>query len=211
MEENKGFVAFFKTNFDAISKLFLNHVAMCVFGMVVSLATKMLNDKVFNDPSAEPSTSFGVLGYIMCGVGVLMYLCLIYVCMWEKGASDKIKIDGGRLKRNNFKGILFWLVANSIVIFMVLNTIILAIIFNATGGANESVNTIYWIVSMFTMIGNGMYFPILYHFLNFNLGWLFFVVLIPGAIVAPLSYISGIKGHKCIFPEPRKEQNRKVR
>lgn len=207
MEENKGFSAFFKTNFDAISKLFLNHVAMCVFGIVVALATKMLNENVFGGDK----NNFGVLGYVMCGVGVLMYLCLIYVCMWEKGASDKIKIDGGRLKKNNFKGLLFWLVANSIVIFMVINTIILAIIFNATNGANESVNTIYWIVSMFTMIGNGMFFPLLFHFINWRIGWLFFVVLIPGAVVAWLSYISGIKGHKCIFPEPRKEQNRKVR
>ena len=126
MEENKGFVAFFKSNFDAISKLFLNHVAMCVFGMVVSLATKLLNDKVFTNPGEEPAPGFGVLGYVMCGVGILMYLCLIYVCMWEKGAADKIKIDGGRLNKNNARGILFWLIANSINIFMVLNLVIIA-------------------------------------------------------------------------------------
>ena len=206
MEENKGFGAFFKTNFDAISKLFLNHVAMCVFGMVVALATKMLNDNVFGGNKG----SFGVLGYVMCGVAILLYLCLIYVCMWEKGASDKIKIDGGRLKKNNFKGLLFWLVANSIDIFFVLNLVVISILFMATGGENVAINTMHGIVGMFTMIGNGMYYPVLWHLFG-NLSWLFFIVLIPGAIVAWLSYISGIKGHKCIFPEPRKEQNRKVR
>ena len=210
VKENKGFVAFFKSNFDAISKLFLNHVAMCVFGMVVSLATKLLNDKVFTNPGEEPAPGFGVLGYVMCGVGILMYLCLIYVCMWEKGAADKIKIDGGRLNKNNARGILFWLIANSINIFMVLNLVIVAILFTATGGENVTINTIHGILGMFTMIGNGMYYPILWHLFG-NLSWLFFIVLIPGAIVAWLSYISGVKGHKCIFPEPKKEQNRMVR
>ncbi len=199
MEENKGFSAFFKTNFDAISKLFLNHIAMCVFGIVVALATKMLNDNVFKGPE----NSFGVLGYIMCGVGVLLYLCLIYVCMWEKGASDKIKIDGGRLKRNSFKGLLFWLVANSINIFLILNLTVVALI-------GEVAKEAHAIIGLITMLLNGMYYPILWHFFG-NLSWLFFVVLIPGAIVATLSYISGIKGHKCIFPEPKKEQNRKMR
>ncbi|MBO5339123.1 MAG: hypothetical protein J6A96_05425 [Clostridia bacterium] len=199
MEENKGFVAFFRNNFDIISKLFLNHIAMCVFGLVVSLATKLLNDKVFKGSE----NSFGVLGYIMCGVGVLLYLCLIYVAMWEKGASDKIKIDGGRLAKNNFKGLLFWLVANSIDIFLILNLTIVALI-------GDVAKEMHAVVGLISMLYNGMYYPILWHFFG-KLSWLFFVVLIPGAIVATLSYISALKGHKCIFPEPKGERNRKMR
>ena len=194
MEENKGFIGFFKSNFDAISKLFLNHIAMCVFGMVVSLATKLLNDKVFKGPA----NSFGVIGYI----GILLYMCLIYVCMWEKGASDRIKIVGGRMEKNNFKGLLFWLIANSVNIFLILNLTIVALI-------GEIANEAHAILALISMLVNGMYYPILWHLFG-KFSWLFFIVLIPGAIVAWLSYISGIKGHKCIFPEPKKEQNRKM-
>lgn len=205
MKENKGFGAFFKTNFDAISKLFLNHVAMCVFGIVVSIATMMLNVEAFGGSKGN----FGVLGYIMCGVGIILYLGLIYVCMWEKGASDKIKIDGGRLKKNNYKGLLFWLVANAIDIFIVLNAIILSLI-EKGAGENGVLGTFYGITGMASMLYNGMYYPILYHLFG-RFTWLFFIVFIPGAIVAWLSYISGIKGHRCIFPEPKKEQSRKTR
>ena len=53
MEENKGFAAFLKSNFDAISKLFLNHIAMCVFSMVVILAIQMLTEKITKNEDAK--------------------------------------------------------------------------------------------------------------------------------------------------------------
>lgn len=199
MEENKGFGAFFKTNFDAISKLFLNHVAMCVFSMVVILAVQMITEQAKDDSTIK----MGVPAYIAGGFAILFYLCLIYVCMWEKGAADKIKIDGGRLKKNYFKGLLFWLVANSINIFILVNVAILSFI--------PVANNIHGIFSIIAMFCNAMYMPEFSLFGNLNMTSLFLVTLIPGAVVAWLSYISGIKGHKCIFPEPRKEQNRKVR
>lgn len=199
MEENKGFSAFFKTNFDAISRLFLNHIAMCVFSMVVILAIQMLTEQITQNEDVK----MGVPAYIAGGFAILFYMCLIYVCMWEKGASDKIKIDGGRLKRNNFKGLLFWLVANSINIFILINVAILSFI--------PSANNIHGIFSIVAMFYNAMYMPEFALFGNLNITALFLVALLPGAIVATLSYISGIKGHKCIFPEPKKEQNRKTR
>ena len=82
---------------------------MCVFGLVVVLAVQMLTEQLKGDKEIP----LGVPAYIACGVAILVYLGLIYVCMWEKGASDRIKILGGRMKRNNFKGLLLWLVANS--------------------------------------------------------------------------------------------------
>ncbi|MBQ8545752.1 MAG: hypothetical protein IJ437_02295 [Clostridia bacterium] len=197
-EESKGFGAFFSKNFDIISKLFVYHIAMCVFGLVVSIAVEMVAIQFSGD---NDITTLSVFTYIAAAFGALVYLGLIYVCMWEKGASDRIKIVGGRMKENNFKGLLFWLIANSINIFIILNVFILSFI--------PSAGNVHGVLSIVTMFYNAMYLPELVAMSNIT--WLYFVVLIPGAVMAMVSYILGIKGFKCIFPEPKSERNRKLK
>ena len=197
-EEKKGFGAFFSKNFDAISKLFVYHIAMCVFGLVVSIAVEMIAMQFGGDSDV---TSLSIFTYIVAALGALLYLALIYVCMWEKGASDRIKIVGGRMKENKFKGLLFWLVANSINILIILIVTILSFI--------PPAGNVHGIFSIITMFYNAMYLPELVALSNFT--WLYFVVLIPGAVMAFVSYILGIKGFRCIFPEPKREQDRKLK
>ncbi len=201
MDENEnksGFGAFFKNNMDGISKLFVNHIAMCIFGLVVSIALEMLATQIRGE-----SETLSVVTYIAGGLGALVYLGLVYVCMWEKGASDKIKIDGGRLKRNNLKGLLMWLIANSINIFLLVNIAILSFIPQA--------QDTHGILTIAGLYYNAMYYPFLWVFSNIEITSLYLVALIPGALVATLSYLSGVSGQRCIFPEPKKEQNRKLR
>ena len=147
-EENKGFGAFFSKNFDIISKLFVYHIAMCVFGLVVSIAVEMIAMQFGGDSDV---TSLSVFTYIAAGFGALVYLGLIYVCMWEKGASDRIKIVGGRMKENKLKGLLFWLIANSINIFIIVNVAILHFI--------PPAGNVHGILSIVTMFYNAMYLP----------------------------------------------------
>ena len=196
-EEKKGFFAFLSKNFDAISKLFVYHIAMCVFGLVVVLAVQILTEQLKGDKEIP----LGVPAYIACGVAILVYLGLIYVCMWEKGASDRIKILGGRMKRNNFKGLLLWLVANSVDVLIILCVMILSFI-----PAAEGVHAVF---SLISLLLNAMYLPILT--VTSNISWIYFIVLIPGAVMALISYILGVSGYKCIFPEPKGEKNRKLK
>lgn len=196
-EEKKGFGAFLSKNFDAISKLFVYHIAMCVFGLVVVLAVQMLTEQLKGDREIP----LGIPAYIASVVAILVYLGLIYVCMWEKGASDRIKILGGRMKRNNFKGLLFWLVANSIDILIIFCVTILSFIPKAEGAHS--------IFLLGSLLLNAMYQPILVAISNIS--WLYFIVLIPGAVMALVSYILGVSGYKCIFPEPKGERNRKLK
>ena len=95
MDENEK-SGFFKSNLDGISKLFVYHIAMCVFGIVVVLAVQMITEHITGDRDMP----LGIPAYIAAGFAVIVYCGLIYVAMWEKGASDKIKIDGGRQKKN---------------------------------------------------------------------------------------------------------------
>ena len=225
--EERGFKAFFSANSDSMVKLFVYHVAMCIFGLVVALALEMVaaqidggthfckdcdtfyeladlgDDLLCKTCGNETSVKLSVATYVAGGFGALVYLGLIYVCMWEKGAKDKIKIDGGRLERNNFKGLLIWLVSNSVFIFILLNIAILSLI-----PAAENVHGILTIIGLYT---NAMYYAFLWLFSYIDVTALYLVVLIPGALVASLSYYSGVKGDKCIFPEPKHERNRMTR
>ena len=201
MEENEkkgGLIGFFKENPDSITKLFVYHIAMCIFGLVVSIAIEMLATQI-NGEKEMLSIATVIAGIF----GALVYLGLIYVCMWEKGSSDKIKIDGGRLKRNNFKGILMWLIANSVFILILHVIAILSFI-----PPLEGVHRISAIIGLYT---NAMYYPFLWFFSYYNITALYLVALIPGAFVATLSYLSGVRGEKCLFPEPKRERNRKTR
>lgn len=230
MDENESksrFGAFLKNNFDGISKLFVYHIAMCLFGLIVCLAIEMVAtqidggthqcqncdtfyeisevDENFNCKvcGEKTTTKMSIATYIAGGIGALIYFGLMYVCMWEKGASDKIKIDGGRQKRNNFKGLLMWLVASAINIFLLVNIAILSFIPQA-----ENTHGILAIIGLYY---NAMYYPFLWVFSKIEITSLYLVALIPGAIVATLSYLAGVSGKKCLFPEPKGERNRKVR
>ena len=226
--EERGFKGFLSANSDSMVKLFVYHVAMCIFGLVVALALEMVAAQIDGGthlclecdtyyevsellgeellcPNCQNETSvkLSVATYVAGAFGAIVYLGLIYVCMWEKGAKDKIKIDGGRLERNNFKGLLIWLVANSVIIFILLNIAILSFIKGA-----ENVHGLLTIVGLYT---NAMYYAFLWFFSYIDVTALYLVVLIPGALVASLSYYSGVKGDKCLFPEPKHEHNRMTR
>ena len=130
--------------------------------------------------------------------------------MWEKGAQDKIKIDGGRLNKNIFSGLYFYLIANAIAIFA--GVVALIFSFFITKEASF-VNDVYAVFRLISHYYNGMYMWITQ--LNFASpvihSLIYIAVIIPGTLVAFVSYILGVKGFKCIFPEPKRDHNRRVR
>lgn len=186
-EEYNAFVGFFVKHGKIIGNLLLNHIAMCVFGLIVIIACNLLSNQVFGGSD--------VLQHIGGTFSALFYLVLIYINMWEKGASDKIKKDGGRLKTNKLYGLLVWAVANSLFILLTILTTIFS--FCWLDGASF-VN----IVLNFT---NGMYLNLLN---VIPAPWCYLVILVPGALTAIFSYLSGLAGHRCLFPEKKpKDKN----
>ncbi len=199
-EKEQKMIKYIKENLDSIFKLFINHMGMMIFSLVVLLTAKLLSTKMNNS----------IVFYIMGVVTVLMYFSLIYTAMWEKGAQDKIKIDGGRLNKNIFNGLYFYLIANFIAIF----SGIIALIFSFLVTEDASfVNDIYGAFRIISHYYSGMYMwitqidfasPVVHSLI-------YIAVIIPGALVAFVSYILGVKGCKCIFPEPKRDKNRRVR
>ena len=193
-------IKYIKENLDSIFKLFINHIGMIIFSLVVLITAKLMTSKM----------NSSALFYIMGALAVLMYFSLIYTAMWERGAQDKIKIDGGRLNKNILNGLWFYLIANVVAIF----SGVIALIFSfVTTEGTSLVNDIYGIFRIISHYYSGMYMwiteidfgnPIVHSLVYIGL-------IIPGALVSFVSYILGVNGFKCIFPEPKKDQSRRMR
>ena len=191
-------IKYFKENLSHISKLFINHVGMTIFSLAVLITSWLLAKK--NDAP--------IIFYIMGIIAVLMYFSLIYTAMWERGAKDKIKIDGGRLTYNPWHGLYMYLIANAVAV--IAGVLAFALSFF------ESVPFLYNVYTVFMFIAHwwrAMYLPITT--IALSPLWLhtllYIAIILPGALVSTVSYILGAKGYKCIFPEPKHDKNKKYR
>ncbi len=193
-------IKYFKENLSSISKLFINHVGMTVFGLVVLITSSLLSDKLGND----------VVFYIMGALTVLMYFSLLYTAMWERGAKDKIRVDGGRMKCGLFHGLYMYLLANAISIFLALMTFIFACF---AKDPNSGIYSVYDVFKLMTHFWGSIYLPITRIEISSPVlhSLLYFAIILPGAIVSCVSYILGVKGFKCLFPEPKRDQTKKFR
>ncbi len=93
---------FFKNNSYDIVRLYINQIGIMIFSMVLYTAVGIIEDPVLNLRIRMALSVFATL----------FYLVLIYTVMWEIGAKDKIKVDGGRQKKEPLKGTLMGLFAN---------------------------------------------------------------------------------------------------
>ena len=93
---------FFKDNSYDIVRLYINQLGIMIFSMVLYTAVGMIEDPVLNLR----------IRVLLSVFATCFYLVLIYTAMWEIGAKDKIKIDGGRLEEKKSKGFLMGLIAN---------------------------------------------------------------------------------------------------
>lgn len=193
-------IKYFKENLSTISKLFINHIGMTIFGLIVLITSSLLSDKIGNE----------IVFYLMGGLTVLMYFSLLYTAMWERGAKDKLKVDGGRMKIGLFHGLYMYLLANAISIFLALMTLIFSFF---ASDPNSGIYSVYDVFKLMTHFWGAIYLPItriavsspVIHTL------LYFAIILPGAIVSSVSYILGVKGFKCLFPEPKHDKTRKFR
>lgn len=193
-------VEYVKQNVDSIMKLFINHVGMMIFALVVLITSALLSSKLGNYATY----------YVMFGLTLLMYFSLIYTAMWERGAKDKIKVDGGRMKKNIFNGLFFYLIANSIAIITGAFGLLLSLFLTEDA---SFVNNVYGVFRIIAHYYSSMYLPVTtINGVGAVVSSLIYIgVVLPGAIVSFISYFLGLKGFKCIFPEPKYDKNRKIR
>lgn len=81
---------FFTDNGAAVKKLFLNQFGAVVFGLMIVMLTVM--------------TDQPVVAWLTAFVSVFFYLYLVFLTIWEKGASDVLRVQGGRLSERPDEG-----------------------------------------------------------------------------------------------------------
>lgn len=108
---------FLKKNSYDIVRMFITQIGISVFSFIMLIS--------FQTMSIEE----GSFGYItgMIAVSVFstgFYFILLYTSAWDWGAKDKIRIDAGKLRRNNAKMLIMSAIANLPNFIIVLFSII---------------------------------------------------------------------------------------
>lgn len=88
--------SFISENFKVIKKLLIYQFGAAFFGILVNSSAGRLP----------------WLNWLTGILAVLFYIYLLYSAVWEEGARDRIRVDGGRMTRDDFKGLKIALVAN---------------------------------------------------------------------------------------------------
>ncbi len=172
--------AFLKEHSYNMVKLFLNQIALTVFGTVLCISTQ-------NYPVLLIATSILAIG---------MLLFIDYTACWELGAKDKIRIDGGRLKPMPTKGMLIAIGAN-------VPNFILALLIGIGAMIDTAKSQSVAVVCNFiTRLLNGMYLGIFKTVESFFYGgpaplikvwWWFIVITLPAIFTGWLGYYLGSK------------------
>lgn len=185
-------INFFKENISMIWKCILYHIAMMMFSLVVSIAGHRIGNTV----------------YIIAGIfTIIFYLFLVYTLFIEKGNEDKIKIDGGRLEKSNSYGFLVFLAANSLN--LVLSLVAFVTYFFTTPDTVTAANSIHGAFKIIVHYYNAVYMVVTAALPKFPA--IYILTVVPGLVVAGVSYILGINGVKHFMPESKKEDRERRR
>ncbi len=157
--------------------LFLNQVAIGLFGVVLALAAGMAE----NDGLKIGSSIFAVM----------FFLFLQFASAWRVGSEDRVSVDLGKRKRDLFVPIKMWALANSLNLLLAL-CISLGLWFPNVG----FFSTIGGIASTVKLIAEGMYTGLLAinvggHPLN-TLWFMHFLTPLPSLLAIVAAYLCGL-------------------
>ena len=195
---------FFKDNSYDIVKLFVNQIGIAIFSMALYTAISI----------AVPATSdwASKLEVMVSVAATAFYFVLIYIAMWEIGATDAIRIESGKIKATPYKGALMGLMANA-PNFLLTGV---ALIFMSIGvfGAVEWCQSVFAVLNLFFGFLESMYLGAIINIVPIatdasanvaNIAYLsrnalYFAAPILSVLTTAIGYIMGLK-NKRIFPK----------
>lgn len=170
---------FFKENSNIIIKLIINQLGIAIFSIFLYFAAVAF---------ANAETEKGVWSVVdtinvcVSVFSILFYFALIYNAIWEIGAKDKIRIDGGRLEKSSFKGLLIGIFAYIPTLVITGVGLIFNVIYLITNSSQSISNVID--ASKTTVSAVGSISGIFTFVLRFFSGMYFGVIQGIGALVA---------------------------
>ena len=175
----------------SIVKMFVNQVAISLFGSTLAMATL----------SSENDT----LTALVSAGAVFFYMFLLYIMTWEIGAKDRISVDIGKKEYKPLTGIIMSLIAN-------IPTFILFILFAIY--SNTSSNVLGAIVAISRIIIEGMFVGLMAvvkigeNALH-DVWWAYLVITLPAIVTCGLAYFLGHKNFRFTSWFNYKDPNKK--
>lgn len=171
---------FFNKYSYSMVKMFVNQIAISIFGLMLSMAT-----------TNAKST---VLSIVVSAFAILFYLFLLYTLVWEIGAKDKISVDTGKKQYKPMTGLWMSLIAN-------IPNLLFALIFAVSQPFinNAGVAKFSGVISFISNILQGMYFGTISSIvfpsgkLLSQMWWTYFIIVIPALLTSFLAYFLGHK------------------
>ena len=168
--------AFFsKYSYTAV-KLFVNQIAIALFGISLAFASAYAKNNNLK---------------LITGIcSVVFYLFLAYAHMWEVGAKDGITATARKESRGLWRGFAIGVLANAVNLLLAL--LILPGAFAANGTVLKGMSGVFSIIALLV---EGMYsgilsFPLMGLPLN-SYAWVYFAITVPSILVCGLAYIIG--------------------
>ncbi len=178
---------FFSKHSYNIVKMFVNQIAISIFGFVLFAATS----------AAEINGSSSVLTIVVSCASILFYLFLIYTMTWDLGAKDKIAVDVGKKPYKPHTGLILALVAN-IPNYIIAIAYTIAYPFMSAHAWAGNTAGIAQTTSLFIQ---GMYRGVIS---SISIGstqlsrfwWIYFIIIIPSLVTSWLGYFLGHKNFR---------------
>ena len=139
----------FEENSYDIVRLYVNQLGIMIFSMLLYTAVGS-----FENEKLSSALSIFVSLFSIC-----FYLILIYYVVWEIGAKDKIRIDGGRAEPCEHKGLVMGLFANIPNLILGAFTVLSLTVYILSG--NEVVFSAFFIFNLIVRIHASMYMGII--------------------------------------------------
>ena len=188
--------SFFSQYSYSMIKMFVNQIAISIFGFVLAMVAVAANNSVFT--------------VIVSIFSILFYLFLIYTMTWEIGAKDRISVDVGKKAYRPHTGLLIALFAN-LPNFVVAVLYAMAYPFMAehrwAGNLNATLNLISavtegmyrGIISVITVPPSGEAL--------FKFWWTYFLIILPALGTAWIAYFAGFKNFRMFAQYFKKTPN----
>ena len=170
--------AFWADNGKSVGKTLLNQFGSAFLGIMLFMASTAISQVEW-------------LPFLASVIATGFYVYLIYNVMWDKGGQDRIKVDGGRGKKEILKGLWISLVAN-------IPNFILAILIIATNSnaRTETVaGTIYAISKGIAIVWEGMYTGAVMVYSPRN-PIIFLLMIIPALAASTFGYFMGYNNRR---------------
>lgn len=173
-----------------VKKLILNQFGAAMLGIMLSSAAMQSR----------------LLNFLTSLLAIFFYLFLQYTAIWETGAKDRIRVDGGRAAENKQRGLYAAILANSPNILFAVLIILLTVIGELTRwlwAGNGSV-IFTFIARLWQGMYNGVVVFVVGDVQTIPDTFIYLAIILPSLAVNAIGYRMGYMNRR-IFPERKKK------